>query len=101
MTLVSQTIDGSISAVNQSGNFTVYTVWLATNDPLASLAFQIGQDNLLTNPRVVTVYVDSNTETLNSLPLAVNGIMRFTGLVFNDNGALRMDCAQINDGYVQ
>jgi hypothetical protein len=101
MTLVSQTIDGSISAVNQSGNFTVYTVWLATNDPLASLAFQIGQDNLLTNPRVVTVYVDSNIETLNSLPLAVNGIMRFTGLVFNDNGALRMDCAQINDGYVQ
>ncbi len=101
MTLVSQTIDGTISAINPNGNFTAYTVWLATNDPLASLAFQLDQNNLLTNPRVVTVYVDSNTETLNSLPLAVNGIMRFTGLVFNDNGALRMDCAQINDGYVQ
>jgi hypothetical protein len=101
MTLVSQTIDGQITAINQSGNFTAYTVWLATNDPLASLAFQVDQNNLLTNPRVVTVYVDNNTQTLNSLPLAVNGIMRFTGLVFNDNGALRMDCAQINDGYVQ
>jgi hypothetical protein len=25
-------------------------------------------------------------------------MFRFYGLVFNDNGALRMDCAQVNDG---
>lgn len=26
---------------------------------------------------------------------------RFCGLVFNDNGTLRMDCAQINDGVAE
>jgi len=25
-------------------------------------------------------------------------VLRFYGLVFNDNGTLRMDCAQVNDG---
>ena len=25
-------------------------------------------------------------------------VVRFYGLVFNDNGTLRMDCAEINDG---
>jgi hypothetical protein len=30
--------------------------------------------------------------------LASGGTFRFYGLVFNDNGTLRMDCAQVNDG---
>jgi hypothetical protein len=29
---------------------------------------------------------------------AVGDVLRFNGLVFNDNGTLRMDCAQVNDG---
>jgi hypothetical protein len=28
-------------------------------------------------------------------------IPRFNGLVFNDNGTLRMDCGQINDGVAE
>lgn len=101
MTLVSQTINGQITAIGKSGSFTTYTVWLATNDLFASLAFQPGQNNLLTNPRVVTVYADDNTQMLNSLPLGVNSFMRFNGLVFNDGGSLRMDCGQINDGVAE
>jgi len=30
--------------------------------------------------------------------LAPGSTLRFYGLVFNDNGTLRMDCAQVNDG---
>ncbi|MDR3774585.1 MAG: DUF5666 domain-containing protein [Terracidiphilus sp.] len=101
MTLVSQTINGQITAIGKSGAFTTYTVWLGTNDLFANLAFQPGQNNLLTNPRVVTVYADDNTQMLNSLPLGVNSFMRFNGLVFNDAGSLRMDCGQINDGVAE
>jgi hypothetical protein len=52
----------------------------------------------VTNPGSIVVYVDSNTQQLNSTPLAAGSVLRFNGLVFNDNGILRMDCAQINDG---
>ena len=101
MTLVSQTINGQVTAIGKSGAFTTYTVWLGTNDLFANLAFQPGQNNLLTSPRVVTVYADENTQMLNSLPLGVNSFMRFNGLVFNDTGSLRMDCDQINDGVAE
>jgi len=35
---------------------------------------------------------------LNSNALTVGNTLRFYGLIFNDNGTLRMDCAQVNDG---
>lgn len=35
---------------------------------------------------------------LNSNPFAAGSVVRFYGLVFNDSGTLRMDCAQVNDG---
>ncbi len=44
------------------------------------------------------VYADSNTQMLNTSPITVGSVVRFYGLVFNDNGTLRMDCAEINDG---
>jgi hypothetical protein len=47
------------------------------------------------------VYADSSTQMLNSNPISVGSIVRFHGLVFNDNGTLRMDCAQINDGIAE
>jgi hypothetical protein len=31
----------------------------------------------------------------------VGSVVRFYGLVFNDNGMLRMDCAQVNDGVAE
>lgn len=98
ITLVPQTIDGQIVGSQQSGSFVDYTVSLASYDLFPALAVQQGQTTLLTNPTQVEVYVDSNTQQLNTTPLGVGSTFRFYGLVFNDNGTLRMDCAEINDG---
>ena len=101
VTLLPQTINGTVSAVSSSGSFTIYTVSLAAYDLFPNFAVQPGQAALLTNPGSIVVYVDSNTQQLNSDPLAVGSVSRFNGLIFNDNGILRMDCAQINDGVAE
>jgi len=93
-----QTINGTVSAISSGGGFTTYTVTLAPYDLFPQFAVQPGQTTLLTNPNTVVVYVDSNTQMLNKSSLAAGSILRFYGLVFNDKGTLRMDCAQINDG---
>ena len=98
ITLMPQTIDGSVRESSQEGNFTVYSVSLASYDLFPTLAAQPGQSSHLANPGEVEVYVDSNTQMLNTQALAAGGMLRFSGLVFNDNGTLRMDCAQVNDG---
>jgi hypothetical protein len=103
VTLIPQTINGTVSAVSSVGSFTVYTITLAPYDLFPDLAAQLtgGRTNLLTNPNTVVVYADSNTQILNTTPIAVGGVARFYGLVFNDSGTLRMDCAQINDGVAE
>jgi hypothetical protein len=98
ITLMPQAIDGTVLGSSTSGNFTDYTVELAPYDLFPTFAVQQAQTTLLSNPNQVEVYVDSNTQMLNSQPLAAGNTMRFYGLVFNDNGTLRMDCAQVNDG---
>jgi hypothetical protein len=103
VTLIPQTINGTVTAIGSEGGFTTYTVTLAPYDLFPDLAVQLpgGQANLLTNPNTVIVYADINTQMLNTTPLAVGGVVRSYGLVFNDNGTLRMDCAQINDGVAE
>jgi len=98
ITLMPQTIDATVVASSPSGNFTDYTVTLASYDLFPALAVQAGQTTLLNNPSQIEVYVDNNTQMLNTLPFAAGSTLRFYGLVFNDNGTLRMDCAQVNDG---
>jgi hypothetical protein len=98
ITLIPQTIDGTVQSISTSGSFTVYTVSLASYDLFPQLAVQPGQTTLLNNPSEVQVYVDSNTQTLNTQPLAAGSTLRFYGLVFNDSGTLRMDCGQVSDG---
>lgn len=98
MTLMPQTINGTINAAGNEGAFATYTVTLASYDLFPQLAVQPGQTTLLTNPNEVVVYVDSNTEQVNTQPLGMGSILRFNGLLFNDNGTLRMDCGQVNDG---
>jgi hypothetical protein len=88
VTLMPQTIDGTVSSISSSDDFEIYTVDLATNDSIVELGGAKG----------VTIYADSNTQMLNTKPIAVGSVVRFYGLIFNDNGTLRMDCAQINDG---
>jgi hypothetical protein len=98
ITLIPQTINGTVLGVSTSGGFTDLTVALASDDLFPTLAIQQGQTALLTNPSQVEVYADSNAQLLNTQPLAAGSMLRFYGLVFNDNGTLRMDCAQMNDG---
>lgn len=66
LTLLPQTINGTVSAVSNEGNFTTYTVTLAPYDLFPNLAVQPGQPTLLINPNTVVVYADSNTQMLNS-----------------------------------
>jgi hypothetical protein len=101
MTLIPQTINGKVIAVTTSGNFTVYTVALAAYDLLPDLAVQPGQTTVVSNPDTVVVYVDSNTQRLNTNTIGAGSVLRFNGLVFNDGGTLRMDCAQVNDGVAE
>ena len=98
ITLIPQTIDGTVQSRSTSGAFTVYTISLASYDLFPQLAVQQGQSTLLNQPTQAEVYVDSSTRMQNTQPLALGTTMRFYGLVFNDNGTLRMDCGQVSDG---
>jgi hypothetical protein len=87
-----------VTGASASGAFTDYTASLANYDLFPALSVQPGQRTLLNSPSQVEVYVDSNTQLLNLQNLAAGGTFRFYGLIFNDNGTLRMDCAQVSDG---
>ena len=98
--LVPQTINGTVTAVSASGGFTVYTVTLAPYDVFPILAAaNAGQSVVLSAPNTVQVYADSSTAVL--APVSTGSVFRFYGLVFNDNGTLRMDCAQISAGVAE
>jgi hypothetical protein len=99
--LLPQTINGTISSISNQSAFTTYTVQLAAYDLFPTFAVQPGQTTLLTTPNTITVYADSNTQMLNSSAVSVGSVLRFNGPVFNDNGTLRMDCTQVNDGVTE
>ncbi|MFP5210463.1 MAG: hypothetical protein ACLGRW_14365 [Acidobacteriota bacterium] len=101
ITLIPQTINGTVNEISTEGEFTTFVVQLAPYDVFPTFATQPNQTTVLTNPNTVVVYADSNTQKLNTIPIAVGSVARFYGLVFNDNGTLRMDCAQINDGVAE
>jgi hypothetical protein len=101
ITLMPQTINGTITGVSNSGGFTVYSVSLAAYDLFPILAMQTGQATAVQNPSSVQVYVDSNTKMLNSNALAPGNVVRFNGLIFNDSGTARMVCGQVNDGVAE
>ena len=92
---------GTVSAIGSEGGFTTYAVTLAPYDLFPALALQPDQSAVLTSPNTVIVYADSNTQMLNTNPIAVGSVVRFYGLVFNDKCTLRMDCAQIDNGVAE
>lgn len=96
VTLLPQTIDAQISAVATSGSYTVYTATLASYDPIVLLSGI--SPNVVAQPATVTIYVSGSTQMLNSSAPAAGSTLRFYGLLFNDGGALRMDCTRIMDG---
>src|SRR5580692_11497099 len=98
MTLMPQSINATVVGSSAAGSFTDYTVSLASYDLFPMLADQPDQTTVENNPSQIEVYVDGSTQLLNAQPLAAGSTLRFYGLVFNDNGTLRMDCAQVSDG---
>jgi hypothetical protein len=101
ITLMPQTINGTIAGVSSTGGFTVYSVSLAAHDLFPTLAVQPGQTTVLQSPSIVEVYVNSSTQMLNSIGIAPGNVLRFNGLIFNDNGTARMVASQVNDGVAE
>jgi hypothetical protein len=98
-TLMPQTINGMVEAVGTAGAFTTYTVELAPYDLFPQFAVQAGEPTVLTNPQTVVVYADTNTQVVTA-PSA-GSVARFTGVIFDDNGTLRMDCTQVSAGVAE
>ena len=94
ITLMPQTINGTITGVSRGGGFTVYSVSLAAYDLIPILAVQPGQTTGPQNPSSAEVYVDSNTQMLNSNAIAPGNVSRFNGLIFNDSGMARIGGAR-------
>jgi hypothetical protein len=103
ITLVPQTLNGTVSGISNDAGFTVYTVTLAPYDLIPVL--QNFTSNTppphLTNPTVILVYADTNTHMLNTGTVAAGSLIRFRGLIFDDNGTARMDAGEIYDGVTE
>jgi hypothetical protein len=101
VTLVPQTINGTVTALSPENGFTVYTVALRAYDLFPVLQQYVGPYPHINQPTSVMVYVDTNTQLLNHGPINPGSLLRFRGLVFDDNGTMRMDCGQIYDGVTE
>lgn len=101
ITLMPQTLNGTIAAVSSSGGHSIYDLQLASYDPIPTLTGVAGQSTSLTNPSVVHVYVNGDTQILASSSLSVGNVMRFQGLLFNDASTLRMVCSMVRDGVAE
>jgi hypothetical protein len=62
---------------------------------------QPGQSTRLTSPGSITVYADANTRFPDGNSIGAGGVYRFSGLIFDDGGALRMDCSQVRNGVAE
>jgi hypothetical protein len=63
--------------------------------------FDLGIQGIpLTSASGTKVSVDTNTVMLTSAP-APGDTLQFYGLVFNDHGTLRLDCARISPGVTE
>jgi hypothetical protein len=101
MTLMPQTVDGVVTAMDSSGDFDVYTITLASYNLFPALAGQQGATNLISVPQRIVVYADGNASLASTAEPVIGGTYRFHGLVFNDAGTLRMDCDQVDTGVTQ
>jgi len=80
VTLVPQTVDGTVTAETVTAAYTVYTVTLPTPSALGSL----------TGATTVIVYAGNMTQVVGATPIVIGSTVRFNGLLFNDAGTLRM-----------
>ena len=102
LVLIPQTLDGVVTATSTAGAFTTYTITLAPYDIFPDVASLPGSNsNSLQSPSTVVVYADASTRMQTSAAIAIGSTYRFNGLVFDDNGTLRMDSDAIDDGVAQ
>lgn len=101
ITLMPQTVDGTIQAIGSAGSFTVYTVVLARYDLFPNLAMEPNQRGRLLQPGTVIVYAGPETQTLNTEPIAVGSMVRSYGQIFDDQGTLRMLSLQMSAGVAE
>jgi hypothetical protein len=101
--LLPQTLNGTVSAVSNQAGFAVYTVTLAPYDllPVLQNYTSLTPPPHLSNPSSIVVYADTNTSFLNSGTVAVGSLIRFRGVIFDDNGTARMDATAIYDGVTE
>jgi len=96
-----QTINGTVTNISSSG-FSIYTVLLAAYDLFSTVQAAAGPvSQNLASPSTITVYADANTQLLTTDSIGVGSVVRFRGVIFNDDGVLRMDCQQILDGVAE
>lgn len=98
VTLLPQTIDGTVTGISSDNGFKTYTVTLPSYDPFPLMPTAKGVSDQIADPNTVVVYADSNTLTDTSNSLSIGGVYRFHGLVFDNQGTLRMDSDWIRDG---
>jgi hypothetical protein len=103
ITLLPQTLNGTVSAVTNDSGFAVYTVTLAPYDLIPVLQNYTSNTPPphFTNPTTILVYADTSTSFLNFGMVGVGSLIRFRGVIFDDNGTLRMDATTIYDGVAE
>jgi hypothetical protein len=99
--LIPQTFNGTVESITNQNGFAVYTVALSSYNLFAVTQQGMFVPVPVTDPTTVVVYVDTSAQFLNSGMVEEGNLLRFRGIVFNDNGALRMDCNEILDGVTQ
>ncbi len=82
--LVPRTFSGTITALTPASNYTVYTLTLAANDLMKPVS----------NTGSVTAYTNAGTQ-LEDGPLAVGDLVNMHGLVYSEQGTLRLVADQV------
>ena len=102
ITLEPQTLNGTVESVTNQNGVAVYTVVLEPYNLFAVMqASGDATQPAVTDPTTITVYADTNTQFLNSGLVEQGQLLRFRGVVFNDNGVLQMDCNEVLDGVTE
>ncbi|MGH9534049.1 MAG: DUF5666 domain-containing protein [Terriglobales bacterium] len=89
-----QSLEGAITAVTPSGQFTVYTISLNTGDLLPEVQPIVGPFPHPLNAATVYAYADAST-LMPAGGVTAGSDALFRGLLFDDQGTLRMDCERI------
>ena len=101
LTLEPQTLDGVVYSVANENGFAIYTVALAPYNLFAITQAFPPTYAAISSPTTLVVYADTIAHFVHTAPIETGDTLRFRGVVFDDSGALRMDCTEVLDGVPQ